>query len=73
MDSRNPVLESPMVGKFSEGRGLFYGDDRLDGRPIRVRFIWTPMTAASCQWEQAFSADEGRSWETNLIMSFGCA
>ncbi len=70
MDSRNPVLDPPMVGKFSDGRGLFYGDDRLDGRAIRVRFIWTPITAQSCRWEQAFSEDEGRSWETNWVMSF---
>ena len=70
MDSRNPVLDPPMVGKFSDGRGHFYGDDRLDGRAIRVRFIWTPITAQSCRWEQAFSEDEGRSWETNWVMSF---
>jgi hypothetical protein len=70
IDSRHPVLDPPMVGQFSEGRGLFYGDDRLDGRPVRVRFIWTPVTAQSCRWEQAFSADEGRTWETNWTMSF---
>jgi hypothetical protein len=70
MDSRNPVLDPPMVGKFSDGRGLFYGDDTFEGRPIRVRFIWSPTTPSRCRWEQAFSADGGKSWETNWIMEF---
>lgn len=70
MESRNPALDPPMIGKFEDGRGLFYGDDVFEGRPIRVRFIWTPMTAAACRWEQAFSDDGGQSWETNWIMAF---
>jgi hypothetical protein len=59
-----------MVGKFSDSRGLFYGDDMFEGRPIRVRFIWSPMMASACSWEQAFSVDGGQSWETNWIMAF---
>jgi hypothetical protein len=70
MDSRNPVLDPPMVGSFSDDRGLFYGDDFFEGRPVRVRFIWSPLTANKCRWEQAFSVDEGQSWETNWIMTF---
>jgi hypothetical protein len=70
MDSRNPTLDPPMVGKFSDGRGLFYGDDSFEGRPIRVRFIWSPMTMRTCRWEQAFSADGGSTWETNWVMAF---
>jgi hypothetical protein len=59
-----------MVGSFSGGRELFFGDDHLEGRPIRVRFIWSPMTASSCRWEQAFSQDGGKTWETNWTMGF---
>jgi len=70
MDSRDPKLDPPMVGSFRDGRGLFFGDDAFQGRPIRVRFIWTPMTASECRWEQAFSADDGETWETNWTMSF---
>ena len=70
MDSRNPRLDPPMVGRFEDGRGLFFGDDTFEGRPIRVRFIWTPMTPTTCRWEQAFSVDEGHTWETNWIMTF---
>ena len=70
MDSRDPVLNPPMVGKFGDGRGVFWGDDSFEGKPIRVRFIWSNMAASSCAWEQAFSVDRGETWETNWTMSF---
>jgi hypothetical protein len=70
MDGRNPKLDPPMTGRFQEGRGLFFGDDTFEGKPIRVRFIWSPMTPTTCRWEQAFSVDGGKTWETNWTMSF---
>jgi hypothetical protein len=70
MDSRNPRLDPPMAGRFRNGRGLFYGDDQHEGRPIRVRFIWTPVSPGISTWEQAFSADGERTWETNWTMEF---
>jgi hypothetical protein len=70
MDSRDPKLDPPMIGRFEGGRGLFFGDDTFEGKPIRVRFIWSGVTATTCQWEQAFSIDGGESWETNWTMSF---
>ena len=70
MDSRSPRLDPPVVGSFRDGRGLFFGDDTFAGTPIRVRFIWSPLTANSCHWEQAFSQDGGEVWETNWTMSF---
>ena len=48
--------------------GVFEADDVFDGRPIRVRFIWT--RGAKPRWEQAFSEDGGRTWETNWIMDY---
>ncbi len=70
MDSRDPKMDPPMVGRFEDGCGLFFGDDTVDGKPIRVRFVWTPLSATECRWEQAFSIDGGTTWETNWIMSF---
>lgn len=69
-DSRYPTLDPPIVGRFESGRGLFQGADTFEGRPIRVRFIWTPRTPDTCTWEQAFSADDGATWETNWTMEF---
>jgi hypothetical protein len=70
MDSRNPALDPPMTGQFRDGTGLFFGDDTFEGRPIRVRFIWSPITETECRWEQAFSIDGGHTWETNWVMQF---
>jgi len=72
LDGRNPFgdLDPPVKGRFENGVGTFYADDTLRGRPIRVRFIWSHISATSAHWEQAFSADGGKSWETNWITDF---
>ena len=69
-NSTTGTLEQPLIGSFRDGRGEFYGQDVVDGRVILVRFIWTHSGAEKCNWEQAFSADGGASWETNWIMEF---
>ncbi|HMH87817.1 MAG TPA: hypothetical protein VK523_04195 [Steroidobacteraceae bacterium] len=72
LDGRTPSgpLDPPVRGRFEDGVGTFYADDSYQGKPIRVRFIWSNITASSCQWEQAFSGDQGAHWETNWIMTF---
>ncbi len=71
LDGRRPgSLDRPVVGGFENGRGTFYTDDEFNGRPIRVRFLWSRPAKDSPQWEQAFTADGGANWETNWIMNF---
>ncbi|MGH6884941.1 MAG: DUF1579 domain-containing protein [Geminicoccales bacterium] len=70
IDGRNPRLEPPVHGRFENGVGTFLGDDVFDGRPIRVRFLWSEIAPRSARWEQAFSTDGGAAWETNWIMTF---
>jgi hypothetical protein len=71
LDSRQPGrLFPPVRGGFDKGIGTFHGDDEFAGRPIRVRLIWSRITEKSARWEQAFSTDEGNSWETNWFMDF---
>ena len=50
--------------------GTFYSDDTLRGKPIKVRFTWSNITAAAAHWEQAFSGDGGKTWETNWTADF---
>jgi hypothetical protein len=72
LDGRNPFgsLEPPVKGRFVNGVGTFHADDTLRGKPIRVRFIWSQITPTSAHWEQAFSPDGGKTWETNWITDF---
>ena len=71
LDARYPTtLDPPVRGGFKDGVGTFLGDDTLNGRPIKVRFRWSQITAASAQWDQAFSPDGGATWETNWVMDF---
>lgn len=71
-DGRNPGgdLDPPVKGRFVDGVGTFLADDTLRGKPIKVRFIWSKMTLASAHWEQAFSPDGGKTWETNWYADF---
>lgn len=61
------ALTAPMLGDFRHGRGEFHGDDSLDGRPIKVRFVIECDRRESCRFEQAFSADAGKTWELNWL------
>ena len=72
IDSRDPfgALDPQVKGRFENGVGTFYSDGTLDGRPIRTRFIWSKITPTSAHWEQAYSSDAGKTWETNWIMEF---
>lgn len=67
-DSVNGTLTTPMIGGFTRERGEFYAQEPFKGKHIYSRFIWSNITATSFRWEQAFSADGGRTWETNWIM-----
>jgi hypothetical protein len=67
-NSVSGTLSVPMVGGFVRGRGEFYAHEPVAGKQIWSRVIWCDISPTSCRWEQAFSADGGRTWETNWIM-----
>jgi hypothetical protein len=61
-------LPTPAVyGGFRDGVGEFYGEDQLNGRPILVRFLITRERPNRARFEQAYSDDDGATWETNWI------
>jgi hypothetical protein len=61
-------LDTPVVGRFRDGLGRFECDDTIGGRALEVRFDWRDIGPSSARWEQSFSFDGGRSFETNWIM-----
>lgn len=71
LDGRAPGrIDIPMRGGFDGAVGLFFADEDFEGRPIRVRFLWQTDGPDRCSWQQAFSPDGGRTWETNWVMQF---
>lgn len=69
-DNRSCELQPPVHGKFENRRGTFFGDDIFNGQPIKIVFYWYDITPNSATWEQAFSEDDGITWETNWQMFF---
>lgn len=66
-NSKVGTMSVPTVGKFENGRGEFFDQETIDGHVMLVRNTWSNITAKSCHFEQAFSADGGKTWETNWV------
>ena len=66
-NSASGTMSQPVIGEFKNGRGEFFGQDFLNGRAILVRFIISDITPDSCHFEQSFSDDGGKTWESNWI------
>ncbi|HJW05545.1 MAG TPA: hypothetical protein VJ527_03530 [Rhodanobacter sp.] len=66
-NSSSGTLGQPTIGGFVDGRGEFYDQEDFDGRAIFVRFVITPLDADTIRFEQAFSDDGGKTWETNWV------
>ena len=70
LDPATGHLQPPVVGSFHNGVGTFEGEEEYKGRKARVRFTWTPIDARHARWVQAFSFDQGASWQPNWVMDF---
>jgi hypothetical protein len=66
-NSNAGTMSQPTIGEFKNGRGEFFDQETLNGQAIFVRFVISDITANSCRFEQAFSAEGGRTWEVNWI------
>jgi hypothetical protein len=68
VNSRDGLLQPPVRGCSDGDLFTATGDDSFEGRPIVAQFLWHSVTPRTATWEQAFSVDDGRSWETNWVM-----
>jgi hypothetical protein len=69
-NSADGVMTQPMIGRFTKGRGDFFDHELFNGKAIFVRNSFSEITPNSSRFEQAFSDDGGKTWETNWIMTF---
>jgi hypothetical protein len=67
---RDGVIGKPMIGEFANGEGRFYDQEDFQGRSILDRNGFSDIKPESSRFEQAFSDDGGKNWETNWIMTF---
>jgi hypothetical protein len=61
------ALGVPTVGEFRNRIGEFYDQEPFAGRMILVRNVIRDIPPDTCRFEQAFSDDGGRTWQTNWI------
>jgi len=66
-DSNSGALDPPVVGSFANKVGHFFARDTYKGQNIIVVFRWDVRNPQRPIWSQAFSTDEGKSWEWNSI------
>jgi hypothetical protein len=66
-NSRVGRLDPPQIGEFRDGHGDFYTTDTINGKTTLIRYDWSRMTSGTPHFEQAFSADGGKSWEVTWI------
>ncbi len=64
------VLDVSQVGSFENKSGRFYARDIYEGKNIIVQYHWDASNSKVPVWSQAFSADDGQSWEWNWYMTF---
>ena len=63
--SNRGVLDPPMIGSFDNGIGHFFARDSYNGKPVIVVFRWDVREKDHPVWSQAFSPDNGKTWEWN--------
>jgi hypothetical protein len=59
------TMDPAVVGSFENGVGHFFGRDTFNGKRIIVMFRWDARDKEHSKWSQAFSTDDGKTWEWN--------
>jgi hypothetical protein len=65
--SSDGTFDTPLVGEWKDGRGEFIDRQSFNDRSILVRHQYSDIASSSHHFEQAFSADGGKTWEVNWI------
>lgn len=68
--SNAPILDIPQIGTFDGDIGTFLARNFWEETPVIVKFNWDKSDVDRPVWSQAFSTDEGKTWEWNWYMHF---
>ena len=63
--STTGILDTPVVGSFENNIGHFFGKDTFNGKKIIFMFRWDVRNKEKPVWGQAFTTDNGKTWEWN--------
>jgi len=67
INSAAGTFSGGLIGEFRDGRGELYAQDTLRGRAVLVRGVWSNIQPNSHHFEEAYSADGGKTWEAHFI------
>jgi hypothetical protein len=70
VDSNGTTMdEKPVTGSFENSIGKLYADDVFNDQNIIVLYQWDATNKEHPKWSQAFSKDNGKTWEWNWYMT----
>ena len=69
-DNNLGVMDKPVVGSFDRNTGTFFCKETFKDKEIIVKFHWDISNPDKPVWSQAFSPDNGKTWEWNWYMFF---
>ena len=67
IDSKMGLLNPPLIGTFSDGRGELVAEDTANGRSVLVRAVWSQIKPDSHHFEESYSDDGGKTWAPAFI------
>ena len=66
INSKQGVLNAPLIGVFKDGRGELISPDTFKARSILVRGVWSEITPNSHRYEEFYSDDGGQTWKASF-------
>ncbi|HEX3950049.1 MAG TPA: DUF1579 family protein [Steroidobacteraceae bacterium] len=67
INSKMGLLNPPLIGTFSDGRGELVAEDTVNGRSVLVRAVWSQIKPDSHHFEESYSDDGGKTWAPAFI------
>jgi len=67
-DSNTGKFDPPVIGSFENNVAYFFTKDIILQKEVLVVFRWDATDKENPVWSQAFSEDNGKTWEWNWYM-----